>query len=226
MCGVTPASINGKVKSGTLIINSGKKLDTDNPVNREYLTSKQNKQQLAVQAKDAGETAGAKDAKPKIPEGVAAPVIGEGLNEAMLGMTLGQLVANYGGTAGIERFAKTLQTLTSSREKELRIQERRQELVPKDWVTSHLFGYIDQLMNKLLDWPEGAADTIIAKVLANKEEGRGLIVNYIRDGLARCISDAKLHVISELNGLRGKYDAVQNDIEDLKDVVADLKDRM
>ncbi len=226
MCGVTPASISGKIKNGNLIRNSGKKLDTDNPVNRAYLTSKQNRLQLATRSPKTATATDGKEPDKELAPAVAAPVINDGLSEAMLSMTMGQLVANYGGVAGVDRLAKTLQTLTSSREKELRMQERRQELVPKDFVTSHLFGFVDQLMNKLLDWPEGAADTIIAKVLANQEGGRGVIVNYIRDGLARCICDAKQHVINELAVLRGKYDAVRTDIEELKDAVADLKDEI
>lgn len=245
MCGVKPASISEKIKNGTLIRNSGKRLDTDNPVNRAYLTSKQNAMQLAAKAAlavpvAAASLGGASAPPPAAVENpgvlnplppaanltapIPAPLLVDGMTDAMLSMTLRQLVASYGDWAGVERFSKTLQTLVSTREKEMRMQERRLTLVPKDFVTSRLFGYIDQLMNKLLDWPEGAVDTIIAKALANKQDGRGVIVSYIRDGLARCICDAKEHIVNELNGLRGKYDTdSRTDIEDLKDAVADLK---
>ena len=90
-------------------------------------------------------------------------------------------------------------------------------------MTARLFGYVDQLMNKLLDWPEGAVDTIIAKVLSNQQECRGELVNYMKDNLSRCICDAKSHITSELTSLRGKYDTKSSELEELKDVVENLK---
>jgi len=249
MCGVKPPSICGKIKNGTLIINSGNKLDTDNPVNRRYLTNKQNKLQLEIQAQTfstqaqsadfaatkAAKISTTKQAQPASPASfIAAPgatataaateyAITAGLTDKMLNMTLIQLITNYGGVAGIERFAKILQTLTTANEKELRLQERRQELIPKDFVTSRLFGYVDQLMNKLLDWPEGIADTLIAKALANKQEARTELINYMRDGLTRCICDAKQHIANELDGLRNKYDTGRTEIEELKETIEGLK---
>ncbi len=231
MCGVKPSSISDKISKGTLILNSGKKMDTDNPVNRAYLTAKQNKLQLEAQAKSAASFGGAATGTEKgksvgenfsVLNATATAGI-EGLSEAMLHMTLLQLVTSYGGLAGVERFSKTLQTLTNTNEKEIRIKERRQELIPKDFVTSRLFGYVDQLMSKLLDWPEGAVDTIIAKVLASKQEARADLVNYMRDGLTHCICDAKQHIASELDGLRGKYDTSKTEIEELKEAVEGLK---
>lgn len=263
MCGVKPSSICEKVKNGTLIINSGKKLDTDNPVNRRYLTNKQTKLQINVQTQNLADLAASPIIQdfsilPSIPgaNGLPASIpdtstvantsipptrtkqsklvtpfvpsgndyaITTGLSETMLNMTLLQLVTNYGGVAGIERFAKTLQTLTTANEKELRLQERRQKLVSKDFVTSRLFGYVDQLMNKLLDWPEGIIDTLIAKSLANKQEGRTELVNYMRDGLTRCICDAKQHIISELESLCEKYDPNRTELEEIKEAVEGLK---
>jgi hypothetical protein len=239
MCGVRPPSISEKIKNGTLILNSGKRLDTDNPVNRNYLTAKQNKLQFETQTQNFANItrpASTNSAKPRKTEKIAVSspatplnaataqnsAITTGLSEAMLNMTIQELVVNYGGIAGIERFTKTLQTLTAANEKELRIQERRQELIPKDFVTSRLFGYIDQLMSKLLDYPEGAVDTIIAKILADKN-CRSDVVNYLRDGLTRCICDAKQHIANELDGLRGKYDTNRTEIEELKETIEGLR---
>jgi len=252
MCGVKPPSISEKIKNGTLIINSGKKLDTDNPVNRNYLTAKQNKLQFEIQTQNFAtqqsaphqlkaqpsknsvvkpgrvftpETAASFSALNSASTAAGAPeyTITAGLTDAMLNMTLLQLITRYGGVAGIERFAKILQTLTTANEKELRLQERRQELVPKDFVTSRLFGYVDQLMNKLLDWPEGIVDTLIAKALASKQEARTELINYMRDGLTRCICDAKQHIANELDGLRSKYDTNRTEIEELKETIEGLK---
>ena len=41
MAGVSPMAVSKKIKNGTLIRNSGRKLDTDNPVNRAYMERKQ-----------------------------------------------------------------------------------------------------------------------------------------------------------------------------------------
>ena len=203
-------------------------MDTDNPVNRAYLSKHQTKMQLDAQSAPVANPASPEPAA-KAPKAAAPLPINddfgttEGLSEIMQTMTLKQLTTRYGGIPGVERFAKILQTLAVTSEKEQRIQERRQELIPKDFVTARLFGYVDQLMNKLLDWPEGAVDTIIAKVLSNQQECRGELVNYMKDNLSRCICDAKSHITSELTSLRGKYDTKSSELEELKDVVENLK---
>ena len=80
----------------------------------------------------------------------------------MLNMTLRELLQNYNGLDGIEKYAKILKDLMAADERAQRIQERRQLQIPKDFVISRLFGYINQQNNRLLDLPESMADQLIA----------------------------------------------------------------
>jgi len=80
----------------------------------------------------------------------------------MLNMTLRELLQNYNGLDGIEKYAKILKDLMAADERAQRIQERRQLQIPKDFVISRLFGYINQQNNRLLDLPESMADQVIA----------------------------------------------------------------
>lgn len=80
----------------------------------------------------------------------------------MLNMTLRELLQNYNGLDGVEKYAKILKDLMAADERAQRIQERRQLQIPKDFVISRLFGYLNQQNNRLLDLPEAMADQVIA----------------------------------------------------------------
>lgn len=80
----------------------------------------------------------------------------------MLNMTLRELLQNYNGLDGVEKYAKILKDLMAADERAQRIQERRQLQIPKDFVISRLFGYLNQQNSRLLDLPESMADQVIA----------------------------------------------------------------
>ena len=194
MSGVTRAAINSKISKGTLVLNSAGKLDTDNPLNRAYLDSKQDALRQPV-----------------------TPVIGLAQKVAierqtgdtpkdMLDMTLRELVEKHGSVAGIDKYVRILRDLTTADEKNQRLQERRQQQIPKDFVITRLFGYLNQLSNNILDVPEAITDQLIALVQSNPENCRNKVITTVRDNLSRCIGGSKEALIKELNGLRDKYD--------------------
>ena len=80
----------------------------------------------------------------------------------MLNMTLRELLQNYNGLDGVEKYAKILKDLMAADERAQRIEERRQLQIPKDFVISRLFGYLNQQNSRLLDLPESMADQVIA----------------------------------------------------------------
>jgi hypothetical protein len=80
----------------------------------------------------------------------------------MLNMTLRELLQNYNGLDGVEKYAKILKDLMAADERAQRIQERRRLQIPKDFVISRLFGYLNQQNSRLLDLPESMADQVIA----------------------------------------------------------------
>ena len=142
----------------------------------------------------------------------------------MLNSTLQELIMRYGDTKGIADYAKILRDLTAADEREQKTQERRMLQIPKDFVVSRLFSFVDQLMNKLLDVPESVSDQVIALALSADENTRRQdVINVLSDNLTRCIAGCKEHIILELNGLKGKYDRQE---DDSATAIADLSDKL
>lgn len=232
MAGTSRPAICSKVKNKTLIIDSGGMLDTDNPVNRNYLNKHQAKQQREASAEllfaSGDDAAGSKvnevSEKKIFLNDASSPVVESSENPAkdMLNMTLREIVKRYPSWDGVERYVKLLKDLTTADEKQQRLEERRQLQIPKDFVVSRLFGFINQLTNKILDVPESLADQVIALVQSDPENCRQKIVNYSRDVLSRAIGGAKETVINELNSLKNKYD----DDETIMDKLEEMQDGM
>lgn len=214
MAGVSAMAVSKKIQNGTLIRNSGKKLDTDNPVNRAYLERKQAKlkeriQQRAIEAEAAG-TAPAEGLRGS--GAVAAPMASgagaSGISAGdMLRLPLGQLVRRFTTVDNVEKYSKILRDLSAADEREQKTQERRLAQIPKDFVVQRLFGYIDNLMNRLLDVPEAVCDQVIAVTMAGGDGVRMSVQHIISDNLTKCIAGAKERVIGELDALKGKYDS-------------------
>lgn len=215
---VSRQSINGKIKNGTLIINSAGKMDTDNPINRAYLEKHRNQLQ-----QDAATEAFLQKQKMEIQ--AAAEKSANDLLEniqnnnqisaaELQGMTLGEIVRKFGNLEGIDRFVKLQKDLVTIEEKNQRLQEKRLQQLPRDFVIARLFGFQQQQASRVLDVPEAGADQIIAMVLANPDGCRQKIIEYMRDLLSRAIGGAKEHVINELSSLRAKYDDNSDSISD------------
>lgn len=215
---VSRQSINGKIKNGTLIVNSAGKMDTDNPINRAYLEKHRNQLQ-----QDAATEAFLQKQKMEIQ--AAAEKSANDLLEniqnnnqisaaELQGMTLGEIVRRFGNLEGIDRFVKLQKDLVTIEEKNQRLQEKRLQQLPRDFVIARLFGFQQQQASRVLDVPEAGADQIIAIVLANPEGCRQKIIEYMRDLLSRAIGGAKEHVINELSSLRAKYDDNSDSISD------------
>lgn len=220
---VSRQSINGKIKNGTLIVNSAGKMDTDNPINRAYLEKHRNqlqqdaateaflqKQKMEIQA--AAEKS-ANDLLENIQNNnqISAAELQE--------MTLGEIVRKFGNLEGIDRFVKLQKDLVTIEEKNQRLQEKRLQQLPRDFVIARLFGFQQQQASRVLDVPEAGADQIIAMVLANPDGCRQKIIEYMRDLLSRAIGGAKEHVINELSSLKSKYD---DNSESLSDKIDEL----
>lgn len=223
MAGVSRVAIHKKIENKTLIINSGKMLDTDNPVNRAYLDKKQNKQKFANMTLSAAEmTTSVSSPRPvqTVMMPAPMPVADTNIPAELLGLTLRELFQRFGSFQGLQDYVKILKDLTTADEKTQRLEERRQLQIPKDFVVARLFGFLNQLSNKILDVPDSMADQVIA--LVKSESDRAKIVTYMRDVLSRCIGGAKENIINELNSLKGKYD---DDQSDLRDAIDELKDR-
>lgn len=140
----------------------------------------------------------------------------------MMKMTISELLRTFGSIDNIERFSKIQRDLSAADEREQRTQEKRMQQIPKDFVVQRVFGYVDELMNQLLDVPESVCDQVIAVSLAGGDEVRINVMHILSDNLTRCISDAKDHIVGELNGLKGKYDRQEDAILEMQEKLSEI----
>ena len=215
---VSRQSINGKIKNGTLIVNSAGKMDTDNPINRAYLDKHQQKLK-----QDAATEAFLQKTKVEISQQAetSANNLIDNIESSgnvsaadLQNMTLGEIVRKFGSMDGIDKFVKLQKDLVIIEEKNQRLQEKRLQQLPRDFVIARLFGFQQQQASRILDVPEAGADQIVAMVLANPDGCRQKIIEYMRDLLSRAIGGAKEHVINELNSLRAKYEDNSDSLSD------------
>lgn len=217
---VSRQSINGKLKSGTLVLNSAGKLDTDNPVNRAYLDKHQQKlkQEAATEAflqKQKQEIS--QYAETQADDLMDSIQSSSSLSAAQIkNLTLGEIVRKFGSMEGIDKFVKLQKDLVTIEEKDQRLQEKRLQQLPRDFVIARLFGFQQQQASRILDVPEAAADQLQAIVLANPSDSRQKVIDYLRDLLSRAIGGAKDHIINELQSLKAKY---SDDSESLSDKI-------
>lgn len=229
MAGVSRAAVSKKISNRTLIINSAGMLDTDNPVNRSYLDRHQGRVNLVIQQANTAVSSGRPAAEkattpPKTGAAYMAPAAypeQSGMPAELLKMTLRELFQKYGSFDGLERYVKVLKDLMTADEKSQRLEEKRMLQIPKDFVIARVFGFLNQLSNKILDAPDTMADQVIALAKAGSDDCRAKVVLYMRDTLSRSIGGAKEAVINELQSLKGKYD--DDDRTDIRDVLEELK---
>jgi hypothetical protein len=117
-----------------------------------------------------------------------------------------------------------LRDLAAADEKDQKTQERRLQLVEKDFIISRVIQFLDVLMKQLLEWPNGAADGIIATVQSEGGAARPDVVSIMEKGLTEIIKDAKGQVIKEINSLRAKYQETDDISEKIKEAVAEAID--
>jgi hypothetical protein len=188
--GVSRQAISTKIKNNTLIVDAAGYLDTDNPINSAYISAPDRSRRKAVaispvpaggNAPPAGAAAtmAAAPGPPSTPAGVRSDTdiaAAAGTAVEMLSMTVRELVMAHAGVQGIERYTKILRDLTATAEKEQRTKERGLNLIEKDFVASRLFAFVDVVCKQIIEYPESAADAIIAKIMSEGSEARPSLV--------------------------------------------------
>jgi hypothetical protein len=218
--GVSRQAISTKIKNNTLIVDAAGYLDTGNPINSAYISDPDRSHRKAA-ASSLASAAGT--APPAVPAASMAAAPGPpstpaavrsdtdiataaGTAVEMLSMTVRELVMAHAGVQGIERYTKILRDLTATAEKEQRTKERGLNLIEKDFVTSRIFAFVDAVCKQIIEYPESAADSIIAKVLSEGPEARPSVVSMMQEALGRIIAETKNQIVKELAGLKGKYE--------------------
>jgi hypothetical protein len=236
LAGVSRASICGKMKKKTLIVNSAGFLDTENPVNARYIS---NHNQKAAETAAAAYTGGngVQVSPVKLPApGTVLPAANQADDYVIaqlsftpreaLRLTIRELILKFPGLDKIERYAKILKDFTMAAEKDQRMKERGLTLIEKDFVVSRLFGFIDTLTKQSLEFPEAVADRVIALSKAQGEAARSEVIAIIRDGIGRVIAGAKGQVIAELNVLKSKYQTDYRDddkFDEIKEAIEEAR---
>jgi len=129
-----------------------------------------------------------------------------GLPSKMMSLTLYQLVKQYGGPMMLDSYSKILQRLMGASLQDQKIQERRLELIEKDFVISRLLSYLETLSGRLFDYTESAPIGFIATVKAEIENAEIEIKKKMKKDISILIKDTKENIIRELENLKRKYE--------------------
>ncbi len=128
-----------------------------------------------------------------------------GLPERLGNLTLRQLAMQYGAQMQLKGYVDILNTLMAAQKKDVEIQERRNILIEKDFVSAHLFQYLDIMHNQLFDWPESAIDDFIAKIKADEKAARLQVPEKMRKDFSRMINEARKNIKRELKKLNSRH---------------------
>jgi hypothetical protein len=203
--GLEPSTVSKAIKRGALQKNTAGLIDDENTLNKVFLAKRRLKSvndALADDGKNAERTAKQIDFSAFEDYEIADHAE---LPKKLLSMTIRELVIKFKGLDGIERYVKMLRDLAAADEKDQKTQERRLQLVEKDFIIARVFQYLDVLMKQLLEYPEGAVDGIIALVQSEGAAARKDVSRIMEKGVTDIIKDAKAQIIKELSGLRAKY---------------------
>lgn len=133
-----------------------------------------------------------------------------GLPARMMDLNIKQLVMRYGGPMMLDSWSKILQRLMSANEKDQKIQERRLELIEKDFVIARLFSYLETLSSRLFDYTENIPVELIALVRSGADNIEFQIKEKMRHDFSILIKDTKENINRELENLKKKYEKGNN----------------
>jgi hypothetical protein len=219
--GLEPSTVSKAVKRGALQKNTAGLIDDEHTLNKVFLAKRRLKstnEALADDGKNAERVVNQIDFTALDDEEIVKRA---GLPRKLLGMSIRELVIKFKGLDGLQNYIKMLRDLAAADEKDQKTQERRLQLVEKDFIISRIIQFLDVLMKQLLEWPDGAADGIIAIIQSDGAASRHDVVNLMEKGIAEIIKDAKGQVIKEINSLRVKYQETDDIGEKIKEAVAE-----
>ena len=131
-----------------------------------------------------------------------------GLPSEVMDLKLFELVERYGGPMMLTDWSLILNRLMTARLTEQKIQERRLELIEKDFVISRLISYLEILNKQLFDYSESAPIQIISMVKSGGENIEFEIKKNMRKEFSILIKDAKEKINQELDNLKSKHEKI------------------
>ena len=217
------STVSKAIKRGALVKNAAGLLDDEHTLNKVFLAKYRVKSTNEALADDGKNLE-------RVVKKIDFESFGEyelaehaGLPKQLLNMSIRDLVIKFKGMDGLERYIKMLRDLAAADEKDQKTQERRLQLVEKDFMIARVFQYLDDLMKRLLEWPTGAATGIIAIIMSKGEEAQLDVIHELEKEVSNIIKDAKQQVIKELSGLRAKYQE-DDKIDEIKAAIEEVID--
>ncbi len=128
-----------------------------------------------------------------------------GLPKELLGLSIRELVRVRGDIPALKDWASTLKILLDSDRIEQQTRERRNELIEKDFVVSHLKKYIDQFVEEVMNAAEAQTEEIIALVVSDPEKARKAIPKIRAMEYTKISRQAKIAITKSLKNLEKKY---------------------
>lgn len=184
LAGVTPAAVSKSTKSGALApAVVGKRVDASHPAALEYVRKHggesavrtlQKKPHVrgpaaAKQKRKAAATPGSGPAGGgEVPENI----------EAFAEWTIRDVVARFGTDQAFVDYLKAVKEIESIAEKRIKNARERGDLIPREFVRTHLFGALDGFNVRLLnDAPKSLARKLYAAAKAGKpiEDGEEIV---------------------------------------------------
>jgi len=96
-----------------------------------------------------------------------------------------------------EKVEEEIKKIRSDRKlKDLKLEEKRGDLIEKDTLGAIVFQYLDALNMNMLEYPDMIIDSLIDKV--KSDQTRGELIQFMRKGLERSIVDTKTQITDRL----------------------------
>lgn len=128
-----------------------------------------------------------------------------GLPERLSNLTLKQLCLQYGSQMQLKGYVDILNALMSAMKRDVDIQEKRRALIEKDFVSAHLFQFLDVMINQIFDYPESAIDEFIAEIKADEKKARLKIPEKMRKDFSKIINEAKKNINRQIKKLNERH---------------------
>jgi len=129
-----------------------------------------------------------------------------GLAAKYLNMKIGDLVRVRGGVQGLKEWVGILKNLTATSKAEQEMQERRNELVEKDFMISNVKKYLDLFMSNAFDAVESQKKIISATYKADPETAEQKIEDMRKKALTKISREAVRSINDSMKSLKRKYD--------------------
>lgn len=129
-----------------------------------------------------------------------------GLPAKMMKLTLFELVSRYGGPMQLDKWAIVLQKLSTTMERNQKTQERRNELIEKDFVISNVKKYLDTFMEGMFDLIESENQIIISSVIADPEKSKLSIKELRKKAVTKLSRETKKSIKGSIERLNKKYE--------------------